>query len=81
MSCHCALFKLGGTHALGLHPHATLPPNSKPPPPHPPTHPPPFALCSNPKCVVASAGMQADMETLHKVLHSRHVTYQFNHRR
>lgn len=33
----------------------------------------------NPKCVVASAGMQADMETLHKVLHSRHVTYQFNH--
>lgn len=42
-------------------------------------HPP--CACSNPKCVVASAGMQADMETLHKVLHSRHVTYQFNHRR
>lgn len=35
----------------------------------------------NPKCVVASAGMQADAATLHKVLHSRHVTYQFNHRR
>lgn len=25
--------------------------------------------------------MQADMETLHKTLHSRHVTYQFNHRK
>ena len=25
--------------------------------------------------------MQADQETLHKVLHSRHVTYQFNHRK
>ena len=36
---------------------------------------------SNPKCVIASAGMQADMETLHKMLHSRHVTYQFNHRK
>ncbi|PSC76193.1 Proteasome subunit beta type-1 [Micractinium conductrix] len=38
-------------------------------------------LTFNPKCLIASAGMQADMETLHKVLHSRHVTYQFNHRR
>ena len=36
---------------------------------------------SNPKCVIASAGMQADMETLHKMLHTRHVTYQFNHRK
>lgn len=35
----------------------------------------------NDKCVIASAGMQADMEALHKVLHSRHVTYAFNHRR
>lgn len=35
----------------------------------------------NPKAVVATAGMQADMETLHKVLHSRHVTYQFSHRK
>ena len=25
--------------------------------------------------------MQADMEALHKLLHVRHVTYQFNHRR
>ena len=31
--------------------------------------------------MIASAGMQADMETLHKVLHSRHVSYQFAHRR
>jgi 20S proteasome alpha/beta subunit len=25
--------------------------------------------------------MQADQETLHKMLHIRHVTYQFNHRK
>ena len=35
----------------------------------------------SPKCVVASAGMQADRQALHKMLHSRHVTYQFNHRK
>lgn len=56
----------------GMQPACALPPAA-------PKHP--FPACSNPKCVVASAGMQADMETLHKVLHSRHVTYQFNHRR
>lgn len=33
------------------------------------------------KCVIASAGMQADRQALHKVLQSRHVTYQFQHRR
>ena len=35
----------------------------------------------SPKVVIASAGMQADRETLHKTLHARHVTYQFNHRK
>jgi 20S proteasome subunit beta 6 len=30
---------------------------------------------------VVSAGFQADMVTLHKVLRLRHVTYQFNHRK
>ncbi|KAI3437592.1 hypothetical protein D9Q98_000045 [Chlorella vulgaris] len=35
----------------------------------------------NPKCVIASAGMQADMEALHKKLHTQHVMYQFNHRK
>lgn len=33
------------------------------------------------RCVVASAGMQADRQALHKMLHTRHVTYQFNHRK
>lgn len=37
--------------------------------------------CRNPKCVIASAGMQADMEALHKKLHTQHVMYQFNHRK
>jgi 20S proteasome subunit beta 6 len=31
--------------------------------------------------VVASAGMQADRAALHKLLHTRHVTYQFDHRK
>lgn len=33
------------------------------------------------KCVIASAGMQADRQALHKLLHTRHVTYQFAHRK
>ncbi|GAB4819302.1 hypothetical protein N2152v2_006348 [Parachlorella kessleri] len=33
------------------------------------------------KCVIVSAGMQADMQTLHKTLHHRHVMYQHNHRK
>lgn len=33
------------------------------------------------KVVIASAGMQADREALHKTLHARHVMYQFNHRK
>lgn len=37
--------------------------------------------CRSPKCVVASAGMQADRQALHKVLSMRHTTYQFNHRK
>lgn len=39
------------------------------------------ALARSSKVVVASAGMQADRQALHKTLHSRHVMYQFNHRR
>mmetsp|Transcript_16825 Transcript_16825/g.46392 ORF Transcript_16825/g.46392 Transcript_16825/m.46392 type:complete len:220 (-) Transcript_16825:175-834(-) len=31
------------------------------------------------KVVIASAGMQADMKTLHKNLMARHVMYQYNH--
>ncbi|KDD75132.1 proteasome subunit protein [Helicosporidium sp. ATCC 50920] len=31
--------------------------------------------------VVASAGMQADRQYLHKMLHAQHVMYQFSHRR
>lgn len=38
-------------------------------------------ICRSDKCVVASAGMQADRQALHKMLHSRHVTFQFNHRK
>lgn len=38
-------------------------------------------MCRSDKCVIASAGMQADRQALHKVLQSRHVTYQFQHRR
>ncbi len=37
--------------------------------------------CRSDKVVVASAGMQADMKTLHKNLHYRHVTYVHNHNR
>jgi len=29
--------------------------------------------------VIASAGMQADMKTLHKNLVAKHVMYQYNH--
>jgi 20S proteasome subunit beta 6 len=32
-------------------------------------------------CVIASAGMQADRQALHKNISSRHVMYQFNHRK
>ena len=32
-------------------------------------------------CMIASAGMQADRQALHKMLHTRHVQYQFNHRK
>lgn len=35
----------------------------------------------SPKVVIASAGMQADRDALHKTLHSRHVMYAFNHRK
>lgn len=38
-------------------------------------------LCRSDQCVVASAGMQADRQALQKMLHSHHVTYQFNHRK
>ena len=31
--------------------------------------------------MIVSAGMQADMQTLHKTLHHRHVMYQHNHRK
>lgn len=37
--------------------------------------------CRSDLCVVASAGMQADRQALHKLLQTRHVMYQFNHRR
>lgn len=33
------------------------------------------------RCSAPPTVMQADMETLHKMLHMRHVTYQFNHRK
>ena len=32
-------------------------------------------------CMIASAGMQADRQALHKMLHTRHVQYQFSHRK
>ncbi|RMZ54384.1 hypothetical protein APUTEX25_001960, partial [Auxenochlorella protothecoides] len=38
-------------------------------------------LSLSPKVVIASAGMQADRDALHKTLHSRHVMYAFNHRK
>lgn len=37
--------------------------------------------CSSSTVVVASAGMQADRQYLHKMLHAQHVMYQFSHRR
>lgn len=49
----------------------------RPYPPCPPAPP----LCRSDKCVIVSAGMQADMQTLHKTLHFRHVMYQHNHRK
>ncbi len=33
------------------------------------------------KVFIASAGMQADMKTLHKMLHTRQVMYQYNNRK
>ena len=47
----------------------------------PPVCPCPFRPRSSPKVAIASAGMQADRQALHKHLHARHVMYQFNHRR
>lgn len=38
-------------------------------------------LCRSDTCVIASAGMQADRQALHKLLQTRHVMYQFNHRK
>lgn len=38
-------------------------------------------LCRSDKVVIVSAGMQADMQTLHKTLQYRHVMYQHNHRK
>ena len=77
----CALFGAASVPpapAQRFHPALTA---SSPPSPAPWLPTCPALPCSNPKCVIASAGMQADMETLHKVLHSRHVSYQFAHRR
>lgn len=37
--------------------------------------------CRSGKVVIASAGMQADMKTLQKMLVTRHVMYQHNHNR
>lgn len=53
-----------------------LPP---PMPPFPASSPAVFCLTPTPPADPAST--QADMETLHKMLHTRHVTYQFNHRK
>lgn len=44
-------------------------------------HPTPTRTSSSDKVFVASAGMQADMKTLHKMLHTRQVMYQHGNRR